>query len=276
MKFTIFGSSGFIGSHLAEYVQKQNYECFLPQRNYELSNSQHLGHVIYCIGLTADFREKPFDTIEAHICKLKNILQNSQFDSFTYLSSTRMYIHNIGNVNENSLIPVSIIDPSDLFNSSKLTGELLALNCGKKNIKIARISNVYGNDFTSTNFITSIITDALTKGRITLRTTPDSAKDYIGINDLVRILFKISLEGKESVYNVATGLNIRNDEILKIIQNETSCELEYAPTAEKIIFPVIQIDKIKKEFGFSPSTNLLSDINRIIKQFKENNIKSNQ
>jgi len=33
------------------------------------------GHVIYCIGLTADFRQKPFETIEAHVSKLAEVAQ---------------------------------------------------------------------------------------------------------------------------------------------------------------------------------------------------------
>ncbi len=50
-----------------------------------------LGHAFYCIGLTADFRSRPFETIEAHCGLLKEVLSGSRFSSFVYLSSTRVY-----------------------------------------------------------------------------------------------------------------------------------------------------------------------------------------
>ncbi len=272
MNFTVLGASGFVGSNLVSMLKKSNISYFAPKRDENLTNRKN-GNIIYCIGLTADFREKPFETIEAHVCKLKQILEECEFDSLTYLSSTRVYSHNVGSVNENSLVSLSITDPFDLFNSSKLTGELLALNCGKKKIKIARLSNVYGYDFESKNFITSIVTDAVTKGKIVLRTTPDSAKDYIGVDDVVNLLYKISIEGKESVYNVASGFNTSNDEILKVIQNETGCKIEYLQTAERNIFPEIQVNRIKDEFGFSSSSNLLQNIPKIIKKLKQTTLK---
>ena len=270
--FTILGAKGFVGSNLVSMLNRNNISYYAPKRDESLINRKN-ANIIYCIGLTADFREKPFETIEAHVCKLKQILFDCDFDSFTYLSSTRVYSHNIDKVDENSLVSISINDPFDLFNSSKLTGELLALNCGKKKIKIARLSNIYGYDFESKNFITSIVTDALTKGKIILRTTPDSAKDYIGIDDVVSLLYRISSEGKESIYNVASGFNTRNDEILDIIQHETGCEIEYNQAAERNIFPEIQVNRIKNEFGFSSSSNLLQNIPKIIEKFKKITLK---
>src|SRR5258705_4853720 len=249
---TVLGASGFVGSAMIDELKRRKLNYYAPSRDEQLTG-RSLGDVIYCIGLTADFRKRPFDTIEAHVCKLKHVLQECDFTSLTYLSSARIYVHNTGVVNEESPVAIHITDPFDLYNSSKLTGELLAMNCGRENIKIARLSNVYGNDFTSDNFITSIIKDAVQNGRIVLRTTPDSAKDYISLKDVVSLLLKISLEGKSVVYNVASGINTSNADILNVIQQETGCIIEYSPLAKNIIFPPIQINKLKNEFGFVPS-----------------------
>jgi nucleoside-diphosphate-sugar epimerase len=168
------------------------------------------------------------------------------------------------------MIPVSPADPFDLFNTSKLTGELLTLNCGKSNVKVARISNVYGNDFASENFVTSIIKDALNNGKIVLRTTPDSAKDYISIDDVVRGLYLISTKGNQGVYNLASGLNVKNESILNIIKEETGCVIEYSPISEQIIFPEISVEKIKRDLNFSISSTLTDNLKGIIKNIKEN------
>lgn len=268
MRFTVFGASGFIGSHLAEFIRTKDTEVFCPKRDEQININENLGNIIYCIGLTADFREKPFETIEAHVCKLKDLLQKHIFDSFTYISSTRIYIHNIGKVDEHTMIPISVNDPFDLFNSSKLTGELLTLNSRKPKTRVVRISNVIGNDFSSKNFITSIIRSALSDGKIVLRTTPYSSKDYISVDDVVKLLYHISLRGESSIYNLASGINTTNEEICKIIQEETNCTVEYANKLDTIVFPSISINKIQDEFGYHNSSSMKTMLKKMITSFK--------
>ena len=50
-----------------------------------------LGHAVYCIGLTADFRRRPQATMDAHVGVLGEVLRHGRFDSFLYLSSARLY-----------------------------------------------------------------------------------------------------------------------------------------------------------------------------------------
>jgi nucleoside-diphosphate-sugar epimerase len=266
---TVLGASGFVGSHIVKKLQQSQTEYYAPARDENLLDKE-LGDVIYCIGLTADFRKRPYDTVEAHVCKLREVLKECKFNSLTYLSSTRLYIHNkdLEIVDEQTPIPVDVTNPFDLFNASKLTGELLTLNCGRENVRVARLSNVYGFDFNSENFITSIIKDAVVQNKVTLRTTPDSAKDYISINDVVHLLIKISLHGKNSIYNVASGNNISNNDVLNVLKQETGCVIEFSPSAEKISFPCINIGKIKSEFGFNLSHTLLDDLKEIILRYK--------
>ncbi len=267
MKFTVLGANGFIGSHLIAELEQSHIDYYAPGRNAPLSGKP-LGNIIYCIGLTADFRQRPFDTIEAHVCKLNHILRNCNFASLTYLSSTRIYKHNIGIANEESIISINTSDPYEIYNSSKLTGEMLVLNCNSKNTKIVRLSNVYGEDSSSDNFISSIIRDALEKKKIIFHTSPDSAKDYISIKDIVRMLLKISLNGRQTIYNLAQGANTENAEIARIIQAETGCVVEFDQNAEKIIFPIIQINRISSEFNYKPLFTLSNDLKGIIQSFK--------
>jgi len=61
-----------------------------PTRDESL-DGRDLGHIIYCIGITADFRRRPHDTITAHVTKLQEVLTRTSFESLVYLSSTRVY-----------------------------------------------------------------------------------------------------------------------------------------------------------------------------------------
>src|SRR5579863_10465781 len=91
MRFTIFGGSGFIGRHLSEYLRHQGMEVNTPGRGSDVPRGEKLGHVIYAIGLTGNFRQRPDAAIEAHVCLLQRMFSQADFDSWLYLSSTRVY-----------------------------------------------------------------------------------------------------------------------------------------------------------------------------------------
>jgi len=77
-KITILGSGGFIGSYLVEYFTKTGVEYNAPKLLNEKFFEQSLGQVIYAIGV-ADFNQRPYDTVEAHVCLLKKNLRKETF-----------------------------------------------------------------------------------------------------------------------------------------------------------------------------------------------------
>jgi nucleoside-diphosphate-sugar epimerase len=249
--YTIFGGCGFIGGNIVKKLKEKNVEFFIPSKNDKSIFSENLGKVIYCAGLSSDFRERPFDTVEAHVSYLSEVLRYTYFDSFVYVSSARVYL-NSTHGNEDLPLTVNSNTPEDIFNISKLMGESLCLNCGKGNIKMARISNVLGNDFNSNNFIYSITKDAVEKNEVILNTTLDSEKDYIGIDDVVNILLKLADSDISGIYNIAAGQNTTHEAIINILKEATHCDVKISEKAIPIKFPIIEIDKIKKELDFVP------------------------
>ncbi len=267
---TVLGASGFIGSNLVNVLKGKNIVFNAPKKQESLGKI-NLGNVIYCIGMTSDFRTKPFETIEAHICKLAYILQTCTFESLTYLSSTRVYIKSkTANtcLTEDDDIVINSGDAFDLFAASKITGELLALNSGRDNIKIVRLSNVFGGDLFSQNFITSIVKDALINKKVELFTTPDSSKDYISIDDVCDALIKLAYHSKTGIFNLAYGANTSNKTILDELIKLTGAEISYSPKAEKIIFQEISNSKIADEIEFKPTKNIITSLPEIISAYK--------
>ena len=102
---TLLGSTGFIGSHVAAHLQREGLEFQTPARGEALAG-RNLGHVLYCIGLTADFRERPWDAVDAHVCMLLDVVRHCTFDSILYLSSARLYARNRGMAREDDLLAV--------------------------------------------------------------------------------------------------------------------------------------------------------------------------
>lgn len=262
---TVFGASGVIGSHIVRYLSGANYDVYAPDRNVELKGCI-LGDVIYCIGVTSDFRTRPYDTIEAHVSKLSHILQTSTFNSFTYLSSTRIYKQRESLAKEDDTISVQPLKSDDLYNISKIMGESLLVTSGKP-VKIIRLSNVYGGDYISDNFLPSLMRDAVKKGKIILRTSPQTVKDYIRIQDVVDLVCRITIDGKHNVYNVASGFNVSHESLMKIIEKQTGCKVEIEPGGDLMQFPTISIERIKSEFGYVP-TSVLSELPLLLDEFK--------
>ena len=231
------------------------------------SKTENLGHVIYAIGLTADFRDKPFQTIHSHVCKLVEILQSCKYLSFLYLSTTRVYNKNLSTKEDNSLM-VNPLIPDDLYNLSKLTGESVCLSIPDNNVKVVRLANVIGDDFNSDNFLFSILKEALNSGTITLTSSLKTAKDYIWIEDVVQLIQQIISKGTHRLYNVASGINITNEELIRKIGESVTFKTTSRKDKEVIETPVISTQRIKEEFNFTPH-NILNHLPALINQLKK-------
>jgi len=268
MKITILGASGFVGSHLVSHLREKQIHYWAAHKDDLAIYKSNLGHVIYCIGLTADFRTRPFDTVDAHVCFLLKVLKECKFDSFLYLSSTRVYGSRKGIAREEDTIRVQPLDFDDLYNISKAMGESICFATRKDNVRVVRLSNVYGCDFKSDNFISSLIRDALGNKKIVLYTSLDSGKDYININDVVALLPKIALHGGHRIYNVASGKNITNGQIVSILSRLTDCIVKVDKNAKRICYPSICVNRIKEEFAFNPAM-IANDLKGLVSKYND-------
>jgi nucleoside-diphosphate-sugar epimerase len=247
---TILGGSGYVGRHLSAHLSELGYNCWVPQRADAELLTRPLGTVFYCAGLTADFRSRPFDTVDAHIGLLSEVLQYAHFDSLLYLSSTRVYM-GAAATQEDALLSVRPGDPSYLYNLTKLTGESLCHASGRSGVRVVRLSNVVGSDMESSNgnFIASLLSEART-GHIVLRSDLESSKDYIHIDDVVRGLPLIAFNGRSSIYNLANGKNTTHREWMDWMRRNNGCSFSVELNAPLQNFPVIEMDRMELEFGF--------------------------
>ena len=74
-RFTIVGAQGFIGGRLASHLAAHGHEVAMPARG--ALPAKDCGHVVYCAGVTADFRRRAFDTVAAHVTHLAEALSQS-------------------------------------------------------------------------------------------------------------------------------------------------------------------------------------------------------
>lgn len=268
MKITILGSTGFIGSKLQEYLENQNCEVMTPNVDEILMSDKNYGVVYYCIGLTSDFRDKPYETVEAHVEKLKIILKNVRFEKLIYLSSTRVYQESKV-TKEDAPLLINSSDPEAIYNLSKALGESLCLNTTDKSTCVVRIANVIGENQNIETFMGQILL-SVRKGKVHFESGANSAKDYISVDDVVWILYKMAFATKYSMYNLASGKNISNLEVSKIISASSKCEISFSSHEQMVNVPDINISRIVDEFSFKPTpiskvlVKLLSDSQDVI------------
>jgi nucleoside-diphosphate-sugar epimerase len=248
---TVLGGRGFVGSHLVRHLRGQGHDCFVPERNDETVFRRPLGRVVYAIGLTADFRSRPLETVEAHVCLLKRLLETADFESLTYLSSTRVYA-GAADTAEAARLQVNPNDPSDLYNLSKLMGESLCLHGGRPGLKVARLSNIIGPRADPDMFIDQLLDEGRRTGGVVFRTSLDSRKDYLHIDDAAALIARIALSGNVGIYNVASGEGVANGEIARALTAEMGFDVSVVPGAPTWDFTAIDVSQAKARFGFSP------------------------
>lgn len=250
--WTVLGGHGYVGSHLVDHLRSQGYEVWVPDREDERLWHRELGHVMYCIGLTGDFRHRPFDTMEAHVGVLSRVLQQARFDTLTYLSSTRLYMDS-ARTDEDAPLSVQPADPSDLYNLSKLAGEALCHASGRDGVRVARLSNVVGPgmDPASGNFVASLIAEAKS-GHIALRSRPDSEKDYVHIDDVTEWLVLICQRGQNKVYNLASGRSLSHRQWAEWCAKKFGSSWSVPEGAPLQSFQPIDIQRLRSEFQVRP------------------------
>lgn len=247
---TVLGSVGWIGSALVVYLQQQGWQVQAVDRTgleAWLSETHTHGPVIYAIGLTADFRERPFDTVEAHVGILSKVLQRKNLSDLVFLSSTRVYWRS-GGTSETTAVPCMSSDPSDLYNLSKLLGEALVLQDPRPGLRVVRLSNVVGPRQPASTFIGALIAEAEKTGSVTIRQSPATSKDYVGLDDVVRLLPQIAEHGTERLYNLGSGTNSSHSDVAAWLERK-GIKVTFATSSESAVsFPSLSIDRLRAEF----------------------------
>ena len=245
----VIGAAGFVGRALVRRLRDNGRNVIEVNRGDPLPRVA--GDVYQCAGLTADFRARPYDTVVAHVSLVNELLSRCDFSSLTYLSSTRVY-QKVSSGREDASLSVDPNDPSDLYNLSKLTGEAACLTDSRETVRVARLSNVFGPNGGSANFLDSVLLEAQRDGRAIIRSGAAAAKDYVALSDVIAALVRFPSHAKSRLINVASGVNTTNAQIATLIEGALGTPVTFASDDPGTRFPIIEIARMTSELGIAP------------------------
>lgn len=254
-RITVFGAGGFIGRALCTELMRRGHDVIRQPRDSIKPPDGGFGTLVWCIGLTANFRTRPYDTATAHVGLLAQVLAQRAHSRVVFLSSTRVYSGATSTV-ETAALTLTPADPSDLYNATKLAGEALVLTAGGASGVVVRLSNIVGpSEAARATFLGAITRQAAT-GRIVLESALTTAKDYLWITDAAVGLADIVTTGRARLYNLARGVQTPHSDWTSALSQATECTVAVQPDARDMGFAAIDTRAIRAEFHFAPGNPL--------------------
>lgn len=264
-KFTVLGAGGFIGGKLAAKLRQSGADCYTPKRDEDFLKKD-LGGVFYCIGLTADYRQRPFDTVEAHSSLISRILKETKFEKLVYLSSTRLYDGLKGDVVcESDNLALNPASPRHLYDFSKGLGENLCLTASEGRASVARLSGVYDSSPEATGFLPEILHRLMKEREFTMDSSSGVVRDYICLDDVLNALIAMMDRSGCEIVNVASGQNISNQDIADVL-NENGFRISVKTQSPRETPPRCDITKLKA-LGVNP-VSVPDYLRRFVKDIK--------
>lgn len=217
----MIGAQGFVGERLAQVLSDGGRAVFAPAKGDPALFDQALGDVFYCAGLTADFDQRPFDTVEAHVSLLSRLLERGRFERLIYLSSTRLYDGlAVAQADANTALSFDPADPRRTYDLSKALGENLTLTRSGGRGAVARLANVYDWRPGSPGFLSEWLLQARTERALTLASSPGIARDYIHLDDVTAGLVAMAAAPGPGIVNLAGGRLTTNAQIAAVLAEQ--------------------------------------------------------
>lgn len=237
-KIIIFGGSGFLGGHVADYLSKEGFRVtifdikeslFLREDQRficgDITDKQSVeeaikGHqIVYNFAGIADIDEaagKPYETIYTNVLGNTHILEGCrQHNVERFLFASTIYVYS---------------DLGSFYRSSKQACELIIENYYKKyglNFTILRYGSLYGPRANERNPVYRFLKEALSEGKITRLGTGEEIREYIHVFDAAHFSVKALDPQYKNQYLLLSGhQQIRVKDLMLMIKEILGNKIE--------------------------------------------------
>ncbi|MBX2812795.1 MAG: NAD-dependent epimerase/dehydratase family protein [Myxococcales bacterium] len=251
----VVGGNGFIGKSIVKKFRSQGMAVDVVDRGSFERLEDPCDILIWSAGYTADYAESPAKTIQAHAMDLAKVVENQRYARLIYLSSTRLYDGLPGPVSEETPIALESRKERSLFDLSKAMGEWLVCHRGGPRAHVLRLSGVYSDALDGGSFLETMILRALDGQGGSVDALGTTRRDYIHIEDVCQVVLAVAEVGQYSLYNVAAGDLVTNNELFSFLRDRTGTRLS---PSEMVIGdtepcpPAVIVRRIESDLGLVP------------------------
>jgi nucleoside-diphosphate-sugar epimerase len=288
----VTGAGGFIGANIVRLLLKKNYTVHVLQKDQKLSwrlsniarqlivhkgdltNFNSINRIVskiqpnYIIHLAAygayHYQNEFEKIMKVNIEGTKNLLEaskNISYSAFINTGSSSEYGYKNHPMKEDEFC-----DPVSYYAAAKLAQTQMCKVFAKNNNKpivTLRLFSVYGPFEEQTRFVPTILRAIIKNEAINL-TPGKQRRDFIYIDDVSKVYlkaFRISKKHYGEIYNVGTGVEFSNDEVVKTLFSF----LNKKTVIKKGAYPkrswdtnhwLADISKIQKDFNWKPEYNM--------------------
>ena len=296
------GSAGFIGSNILDKLNSKKYKIYsiddLSTGHISNLNSQHkknflkgdcsnlkvlnkikdkdIDIILHFAGQSSAAKsfENPINDLERNTIstiKLLDFAKKKNCLHFIYASSMSVYGNYTNGVKETDKC-----NPKSIYGSNKLDSEYIIKNHSshnKINYTILRLFHVYGVNQRLGNLeqdmIRIFVTQIFNNRKLLIRGSRYRTRDFININDVVKILQNIIANKNfyNQTLNTGTGIKTSIHELVKILKEVCPFKfsVKYKGKTLGDQFKIhANINKLKKLISFTPKKDLKLTLKKII------------
>lgn len=231
----ILGNTGFIGGHLERFFRQRSPEIEIVGRSFpdfDLTKAEDTFSIAEFLDLQtavvmcSAIKKQLGDTVDAFSQNLLmavnmcHLLQSHPAKRLVFISSAAVYGEDIHNTNITEETP---IQPRTYYGTAKYAAECLFRKTvegqGQTQLAIARPALVYGGGDRSYSYgPCGFIKAALNQEQIILWGDGTELREFVFVEDTVKILHELAVADCEGVFNIASGRSYTYVEALGIIE----------------------------------------------------------
>jgi len=273
-KILVTGHEGVIASNLIKkltnceiVIDSINGKRIDLQNNDEVMKIEPVDTVIHLGGKTEKGLEWK-EYFENNIIGTLNILKYCIKKNIKKIIFVSSYVY--GNPKYSPIDEQHQISPHNLYTKSKFLAEELCKIYSEKyklNVIILRPFNIFARSMNKNYLISNLIESVNTKKTVTI-TNRTSKRDFLYIDDFIELILKIKdYDFKYEIFNVGSGISYSFDEVIEIIEKNTSkkLNLEYKNDDQSYIQNITADNsKITKILDWKPELTFEEGLQKLL------------
>ena len=273
-KILVTGHEGVIASNLIKkltnceiIIDSINGKRIDLQNNEEVMKIEPVDTVIHLGGKTEKGLEWK-EYFENNIIGTLNILKYCIKKNIKKIIFVSSYVY--GNPKYSPIDEQHQISPHNLYTKSKFLAEELCKIYSEKyklNVIILRPFNIFARSMNKNYLISNLIESINTKKTVTI-TNRTSKRDFLYIDDFIELILKIKdYDFKYEIFNVGSGISYSFDEVIEIIEKNTSkkLKLEYKNDDQSYIQNITADNsKITKILDWKPELTFEEGLQKLL------------